>query len=585
MDFIKSENLVYEYTVYNEAEAKNEKLRALDKVSISVPEGQFLAVLGHNGSGKSTFAKHINALLTPSEGVIYVKGMDTSDYKNLWEVRQSAGMVFQNPDNQLIATIVEEDIAFGPENLGVKPEEIRERVDNALVSVRMEEFRRSAPNLLSGGQKQRVAIAGILAMKPRCIVLDEPTAMLDPVGRREVIETVMRLNRQEGITIVLITHYMEEAALADRVVVMEKGRAVMDGVPQDIFSRVERMRELRLDAPQATELIYCLNKRGFGFNPGVLTIDEAVEELLKHGFKGDMNDIDIIRSKDKYVKPETVIEVKNLTHIYGRESAFERVALNDVSLEIGKGEFIGLIGHTGSGKSTLIQHLNGLAKPDSGVVLVDGRDINDGKNDLIALRQKVGLVFQYPEHQLFEATIYKDVAFGPKNMGLNDEELDKRIRDSLALVGMDESYYEKSPFELSGGQKRRVAIAGVLAMNPQVLVLDEPAAGLDPCAREEILSNISLMHKKLGITVVLVSHSMEDISRFADRILVMNRGRVEMFDTVKNVFLKSKRLAEIGLATPQISLIMDRLCDKGIMVPKDVYTVDEAADILSKILR
>ena len=585
MDFIKSENLVYEYTVYNEAEAKNEKLRALDKVSISVPEGQFLAVLGHNGSGKSTFAKHINALLTPSEGVIYVKGMDTSDYKNLWEVRQSAGMVFQNPDNQLIATIVEEDIAFGPENLGVKPEEIRERVDNALVSVSMEEFRRSAPNLLSGGQKQRVAIAGILAMKPRCIVLDEPTAMLDPVGRREVIETVMRLNRQEGITIVLITHYMEEAALADRVVVMEKGRAVMDGVPQDIFSRVERMRELRLDAPQATELIYCLNKKGFGFNPGVLTIDEAGEELLKHGFKGDMNDIDIIRSKDKYVKPETVIEVKNLTHIYGRESAFERVALNDVSLEIGKGEFIGLIGHTGSGKSTLIQHLNGLAKPDSGVVLVDGRDINDGKNDLIALRQKVGLVFQYPEHQLFEATIYKDVAFGPKNMGLNDEELDKRIRDSLALVGMDESYYEKSPFELSGGQKRRVAIAGVLAMNPQVLVLDEPAAGLDPCAREEILSNISLMHKKLGITVVLVSHSMEDISRFADRILVMNRGRVEMFDTVKNVFLKSKRLAEIGLATPQISLIMDRLCDKGIMVPKDVYTVDEAADILSKILR
>jgi len=274
MDFIKSENLVYEYTVYNEAEAKNEKLRALDKVSISVPEGQFLAVLGHNGSGKSTFAKHINALLTPSEGVIYVKGMDTSDYKNLWEVRQSAGMVFQNPDNQLIATIVEEDIAFGPENLGVKPEEIRERVDNALVSVSMEEFRRSAPNLLSGGQKQRVAIAGILAMKPRCIVLDEPTAMLDPVGRREVIETVMRLNRQEGITIVLITHYMEEAALADRVVVMEKGRAVMDGVPQDIFSRVERMRELRLDAPQATELIYCLNKKGFGFNPGVLTIDE-----------------------------------------------------------------------------------------------------------------------------------------------------------------------------------------------------------------------------------------------------------------------------------------------------------------------
>lgn len=585
MDFIKSENLVYEYTIYNEAEIKNEKLRALNGVSLSIPEGQFIAILGHNGSGKSTFAKHINALLTPSEGVIYVKGMDTSDEKNIWDIRQSAGMVFQNPDNQLITSIVEEDVAFGPENMGVKPEEIRERVNFALKTVSMEEFRRTAPNLLSGGQKQRVAIAGILAMKPRCIILDEPTAMLDPVGRQEVIETVMHLNRGEGITIILITHYMEEAALADRVVVMENGNVVMDNIPREVFAEVGRMKELRLDVPQATELMFALNKNGLNLNPHTLTIDEAVAELLDHGFKGDMNDIDIIRSKEGYIKPESVIEVTNLTHIYGKESAFERVALNNVSFEIGRGEFIGLIGHTGSGKSTLIQHLNGLAKPDSGIVRIDGENINNGKGDLIALRRKVGLVFQYPEHQLFEATIYKDVAFGPKNLGLDKDETDKRVRESLALVGMDESYYEKSPFELSGGQKRRVAIAGVLAMNPQVLILDEPAAGLDPYAREEILNNISQMHKKLGITVILVSHSMEDISRFADRILVMNSGRVEMFDTVKNVFLQSKRLTEIGLAAPQISIIMDRLCDMGIMVPRDVYTVGEAADILSKILR
>ncbi len=585
MDFIKSENLVYEYTIYNEAEAGTEKLRALDRVSLCVPEGQFLAVLGHNGSGKSTFAKHINALLTPNEGVMYVKNMDTSDEKNIWSIRQNAGMVFQNPDNQLIATIVEEDVAFGPENLGVQPDEIKKRVDNALFSVSMEEFRRSAPNLLSGGQKQRIAIAGILAMKPRCIVLDEPTAMLDPVGRQEVINTIIQLNKQEGITIVLITHYMEEAALADRVVVMENGRVVMDDVPRQIFSKVERMKELYLDVPQATELMYYLNKMGFSLNPYVLSIEEAVNELISHGFKGDFNDVDFIRNKAEYDKKEAIIEVKNLTHIYGRESAFERVALNNVSFEINRGEFVGLIGHTGSGKSTLIQHLNGLAKPDSGEVIVDGENINESKNNLIELRQKVGLVFQYPEHQLFEATIYKDVAFGPKNLGLKGAELDKRVRESLAIVGMDESYYEKSPFELSGGQKRRVAIAGVLAMNPQVLVLDEPAAGLDPYAREEILNNISLMHKKLGITVILVSHSMEDISRFADRILVMNKGRVEMFDTVKKVFLQSKKLTEIGLAAPQISLIMDRLCDKGVMLPRDVYTVNEAAEILSKVLR
>ncbi len=585
MDFVKCENLVYEYTIYNEAEAKNEKLRALCSVNLSVPEGQFLAVLGHNGSGKSTFAKHINALLTPSEGVMYVRGMDTSEEKNIWDIRQSAGMVFQNPDNQLITSIVEEDVAFGPENLGIPSAEIRERVDFALKTVSMDEFRRTAPNLLSGGQKQRIAIAGILAMKPRCIVLDEPTAMLDPVGRKEVIETVMRLNREEGITIIFITHYMEEAALADRVVVMEKGRVVMDDKPGEIFSKVEEMKKLRLDVPQATELIYELNKKGFNLDPHTLTIEQAVDGIMKHGFKDNIK-ADITRcSSDEYTKMENIIEVKHLTHIYGKDSAFESVALNDVSFEIGEGEFIGLIGHTGSGKSTLIQHLNGLAKPGSGTVLVDGEDIFGGSGDLIALRQKVGLVFQYPEHQLFEATIYKDVAFGPKNLGLSAEETDRRVRESLALVGMDESYFEKSPFELSGGQKRRVAIAGVLAMNPKVLVLDEPAAGLDPYAREEILGNIKRMHDTLGITVVLVSHSMEDISRFADRILVMNSGRAEMFDTVKNVFLQSKRLTEIGLAAPQISLIMDRLCDNGIIVPKDVYTVGEAADILSKIMR
>lgn len=585
MDFIKSKNLVYEYTVFNEEKGENEPLRALDGINLSIPEGQFIAILGHNGSGKSTFAKHINALITPTDGVMYVRGMNTSEDKNIWDIRQSAGMVFQNPDNQLIATIVEEDVAFGPENLGIEPREIRSRVDFALKTVSMEEFRRSAPNLLSGGQKQRIAIAGILAMKPKCIVLDEPTAMLDPSGRKEVIDTVMRLNREEGITIVLITHYMEEAALADRVVVMEKGRIVIDDIPKKVFSQVERMKALHLDVPQATELMHRLNKKGFNLDTNTLTIDEAVNELLNHGFKKDMNDIDLPHNDEILPKRENIIEVRRLTHIYGKQSAFEKTALFNVNFEIGKGEFIGLIGHTGSGKSTLIQHLNGLVKPDSGQVLINGVDINAVKSSLKTLRQKVGLVFQYPEYQLFESTIFKDVAFGPINLGLSGDELNKRVRDSLALVGMGEEYYEKSPFELSGGQKRRVAIAGVLAMNPEVLILDEPAAGLDPYAREEILASISNMHQQLGITVILVSHSMEDISKLADRILVMNKGSVEMFDTVKAVFRQSKRLSEIGLAAPQISIIMDKLCDKGIMLPRDIYTVEEAADILSMVLR
>ena len=426
MDFIKSKDLVYEYTVYNDEKSENEPLRALDGINLSIPEGQFIAILGHNGSGKSTFAKHINALITPTEGVMYVRGMNTSEDKNIWDIRQSAGMVFQNPDNQLIATIVEEDVAFGPENLGIEPKEIRCRVDFALKTVSMEEFRRSAPNLLSGGQKQRVAIAGILAMKPKCIVLDEPTAMLDPAGRKEVIDTVMQLNREEGITIVLITHYMEEAALADRVVVMEKGRTVIDDVPKKVFSQVERMKALHLDVPQATELMYILNKKGFNFDINTLTIDEAVNELLNHGFKGDMNDIDLPHNDEILPERENIIEVRRLTHIYGKQSAFEKTALFNVNFEISKGEFIGLIGHTGSGKSTLIQHLNGLVKPDSGQVLINGVDINAVKGSLKTLRQKVGLVFQYPEYQLFESTIFKDVAFGPTNLGLSGDELNKR---------------------------------------------------------------------------------------------------------------------------------------------------------------
>lgn len=583
MDFVKSENLIFEYSRYNEETDTNEKLRAIDDMDINIPKGQFIAILGHNGSGKSTLAKHINALLVPTEGTIWVKGLSTSDESNTWNIRQSAGMVFQNPDNQLIATIVEEDVAFGPENLGIPSDKIAENVDMALKAVSMQEFRDNAPNLLSGGQKQRVAIAGILAMKPDCIVLDEPTAMLDPVGRKEVIETVMRLNREEGITIILITHYMEEAALADRVVVVEQGKIVMDNTPQKVFERVEEMKALRLDVPQVTELSYELNKIGYNLPRDILTIDEMVQGLKKIGFKAKSAVLNKFAETEKSI--ETIIEVKNLTHIYGSETVFEKVALRDINLKIGKGEFIGLIGHTGSGKSTLIQHLNALVKPSEGNVFLNGRDINTDKSKLKEVRQKVGLVFQYPEHQIFEMTIFKDVAFGPENMGLNEDEVNERVKEALSLVGMDESYYNKSPFELSGGQKRRVAIAGVLAMKPEVLVLDEPTAGLDPYGRDEILNNIKKMHEKLGITVVLVSHSMEDISKLADRILVMNKGKVEFFDKPGVVFNNTKRLTEIGLNAPQISLLMDRLCDEGLELPREIYTIDEAVNILSKVLR
>ena len=276
-DFIKVENLVFDY-IKSEDEST---FRAIDDVSFTVEKGSFTAIIGQNGSGKSTLAKNINGLLLPTAGKIYVDGLDSADPENIWEVRQRVAMVFQNPDNQIVSSVVEDDVAFGPENLGVDPKEIRKRVDEALKSVEMYEFRRKAPHLLSGGQKQRIAIAGAVAMEPECIVFDEPTAMLDPNGRKEVIRAVRALNDVEGITVILITHYMEEVIHADHVYVMDKGSVKMQGTPKEIFSQVEKLKELRLSVPQVTLLSYELKKAGVPLPDGILETEELIRELKK----------------------------------------------------------------------------------------------------------------------------------------------------------------------------------------------------------------------------------------------------------------------------------------------------------------
>lgn len=279
MSMVKVDGLSFEYIRRDEEGNVESVNKAIDQVSLEVEKGDFIAVLGANGSGKSTLAKHINAILYPTEGSVWVNGMNTSEEKNIWDIRQTAGMVFQNPDNQIIATVVEEDVGFGPENLGIPTQEIWERVEKSLKAVGMLEFRNSSPNKLSGGQKQRVAIAGIMAMKPQCIVLDEPTAMLDPNGRKEVIATVRELNKKEKVTLILITHHMDEVIYADKVFVMNKGHLVMEGTPRQIFSRVEEIKQYRLDVPQVTELAYELKKAGVPLPEGILTVDEFVKAL------------------------------------------------------------------------------------------------------------------------------------------------------------------------------------------------------------------------------------------------------------------------------------------------------------------
>lgn len=281
MEIVRASNLGYDYCRYDENGQQREVTRAIDDVNLDVQEGQFVAILGHNGSGKSTLAKHINALLLPTEGTLWVDHMDTSTEEELWKIRQRAGMVFQNPDNQIIGTVVEEDVGFGPENMGVPTEDIWKRVEDSLQAVGMTAYRNHSPNKLSGGQKQRVAIAGVMAMRPRCIVLDEPTAMLDPNGRREVLEAVRELNHQENVTVILITHYMEEVIEADRVYVMDRGRIVMQGAPREIFAQVEQLKSYGLDVPQVTLLAYELRKAGLSMPEGILRREELVDALCQ----------------------------------------------------------------------------------------------------------------------------------------------------------------------------------------------------------------------------------------------------------------------------------------------------------------
>ena len=583
MNIIEVENVSFDYISRDEDGKEISRSPVLKDISLSVPEGQFLAILGHNGCGKSTLAKHFNAILTPTAGKVTVAGIDTSDEERLFDIRQTVGMVFQNPDNQLVATIVEEDVAFAPENMGVPQPEIRQRVDEALKQVDMYEYRDHAPHQLSGGQKQRVAIAGVIAMQPKCIVMDEPTAMLDPKGRREVMKTIRMLNKEKGITVVLITHYMDEAAQADRVVVMDGGKIIMDNVPKKIFSRVKELRAVGLDVPQVTELCDMLIEKGVDISPEIIHEQECAEALFMLT-KGRSAVIPPKPEESVEDNRSVVLTADKVTYKYSVGTPFEKTAVDSVDLEIREGEFVGIIGHTGSGKSTLIQHFNGLVKPTSGRVLVDGADIWGRGVNIRDIRFKVGLVFQYSEHQLFEETVAKDIAYGPKNMGLTEEEIKQRVvsaAESMDIVKL----LNKSPFELSGGQQRRVALAGVLAMDPEVLILDEPAAGLDPKGRDKILGQIKQYHEKYGKTILLVSHSMEDIVKYAGKVLVMNKSRLFCYDTVDRVFARTEELAKIGLDVPQVTRMSHILKSLGTDIGNDIYTTERAAERLLPLIR
>lgn len=565
----------------------------LKGVDLTIKKGEFIALLGRNGSGKTTFSKQLNAILRPSEGMVTVDEMGTRDAEKLYDIRQHVGMVFQNPDNQMVAANVEEEVAFGPENLGMESDTIVARVKQALEQVRMWKRRKTAPNHLSGGQKQRIAIAGILAMHPDYIVLDEPTAMLDPKGRKEVMEALQRLNQEQEMTVILITHDMEEAALAGRVILLADGQVRFDGTPEDFFGEDALLAEMGMEAPLSYRVRKLIDSDVFEKKIGDARVEEAtidkrekVAEYDKTGREWEASSELVDKKKNKKAEAETdeknqaLLSLQHVSYIYSPGTAYEKVALDDVNLSLGKGEIVGLAGHTGSGKSTMIQLLNGLLKPTSGTVTFEGKDIHAKGYSGNYLRSKVGMVFQYPEHQMICDTVWEDVAFGPGKQGLTGEACETRVEEALRFVDLPEKYYQASPLQLSGGQKRRVAIAGVLAMHPEYIILDEPAAGLDAEGKREIFDRIRRMSREQGIGVLLVSHSMEDLAEYADRIIVLDDGKKILDDRPAQIFAKRETLADCGLDVPETVKLADKLRANGYQIPQNVIREKELLDYL-----
>ena len=596
---IKAEQINYEYFRRDGDGNVTEIVEAVHELSLHVQKGEFLAILGSNGSGKSTFAKMVNALIEPTEGTILVAGMNTADESLRWSIRKEVGMVFQNPDNQIVGSMVEEDVAFGLENTGVPGDDMIERVSDSLEALGMTAYRTKSPNHLSGGQKQRMTIAGVLAMQPKCIIFDEATAMLDPGGRREVLKAAKMLNQERGITILYITHEMDEVIAADRVIVLHKGKLVIEDTPEKLFLRGEELKQYGLVVPKITEVAMAVHSAGIDFRENVLSVEEFVSEVnrVKAYHNADRIQLSRTHPEEGYVgnashrdsKKDTTEDMDTqqldaATHgllldrvgfDYAPKTVYSHKVLNNVQLGIQKGEFAAIIGHTGSGKSTLIQHFNGLLRPTEGTIYYKGQDIYEKGYDRTKLRGNIGMVFQYPEHQLFADTVLEDVCFGPKNLGLPLLEIQKNAFDAIQAVGLDDSIYDLSPFELSGGQQRRVAIAGVLAMKPEILVLDEPVAGLDPIGRIELLTMLKNLNDN-GMTIILVSHSMDDVAEYAGRVIVMDHGTVVKDGSVDYVFGNEKELLDLGLDVPVVHHLMTELKRNGHEVAQDVYCVKDA---------
>ena len=610
MSFIQVKKLGHKFNIKDKDGNVTGEKWAVKDMDFIAHKGQIIAVLGRNGSGKSTFARHLNGLYAPDQGTVWIQGdsdvLDTSREDDLLAIRRAVGMIFQNPDNQMVGNTVAEDVGFGLENLGFQAEKIWERINEVLRLTGMEAYLERNVSHLSGGQKQRLAIASVMAMSPECIVMDEATAMLDPVGSRQILDTLYRLNREFCITIIMITHRMEETVRADQIYVMDDGNVELMGAPYEIYPQVEKLEQLGLDSLLSYKLLHelkvdCSDDKKFvkdldenaksalvDRKERLLSVQDAADRIKAclHDKKlfdeKNLNEQNVLDDIDSYVndtkninKPEAaeqinsaqkdipsskndiLVEADNLEYSY-KDGAVQVPAVEQVSFQIRKGEILAVAGQTGSGKSTLLYMLNGIYRPMGGTLKVDEIDVGKTKN-LKELRKKIGFVFQYPEYQLFESTVLADVMYGALNFGMSKAEAERAAREALALVNISEEYYEYSPFDLSGGQKKRVALAGILAYQPEILILDEPVAGMDPKAKRELFALIRRLHEERNITVIFVSHDMKDVYEIADRILVMGQGKLVYDGAVEQAFGTPEMVEKLGLEMPEMAVFRETL--------------------------
>jgi energy-coupling factor transport system ATP-binding protein len=555
-------------------------------VNLSIDRGEFVLLTGPSGCGKTTLCRCLNGLIPhfyngKLDGEIKVAGLSVSDTPTS-KLAQHVGLIFQNPDNQIFALTVEKDVAFGLENLDYGREEMIKRIDWALEVTGIESLRNRAPHELSGGQKQRLAIASVLAMKPEVIVLDEPTSFLDPVGAESILQIIDRLNKELHMTIIMIEHRLDLVApYLNRIIILDEGKIIHDGLPREVFA-FEESKLVGIGVPMVTKLEYKLREAGIDLGETALNAPELVEALKKRLIQKPGNSESPTpfyggtRKEETHRAPdgEAVIEAKDLHFSYPNGVK----ALNGLSLSVAPGEFLAIMGENGAGKTTLVKHFNGLLRPNEGKVYVDGKDI--AGTSVASLARKVGLVFQYPDDQLFAESVEEEIAFALRNFGFDKAAIEERTVWVLELLGLTR-YRKASPFTLSGGERKRVALASVLAWDPEVIVLDEPTIGQDYAQKERMRDFLTQLRAR-GKTLIIVTHDVEFVAECKPRVILMAKGQITADGPAEKVLTELESLKQASVNPPEIAKVFLRLSEFNL--PKNVINVEDAYSLLTSRL-